>query len=212
MDTWVYAETWVAFVPLSLVQDLTGAPNSADVIADGGTAVQHNVAAWADDHGYAAMPYPTDDLQSAMAVRVVIWTLCGIALGVGLLVLALTAADRAAERRRTVARQVMVGVPAHVLRAGQLLQVVVPFAAALVLSVGSGLILLQAYARMAQIATVDIGTGSSAVRALVQLQRLVDTGSWTAFGVVVLAGGLLVALSTMPLIRTKLSPELLRRE
>lgn len=212
MDTWVYAETWVAFVPLSLVQDLTGAPNSADVIADGGTAVQHNVAAWADDHGYAAMPNPTDDLQSAMAVRVVIWTLCGIALGVGLLVLALTAADRAAERRRTVARQVMVGVPAHVLRAGQLLQVVVPFAAALVLSVGSGLILLQAYARMAQIATVDIGTGSSAVRALVQLQRLVDTGSWTAFGVVVLAGGLLVALSTMPLIRTKLSPELLRRE
>lgn len=212
IDTWVYPRTEVAFVPIRLVSDSATTPDSTDVIADGGTNVQHRVVDWATQHGYTADPYPTTDLKQAASIRAVIWTLCGIALGVGLLLLALTAADRATERRRTIARQIMIGIPARILRTGQLLQVITPLLAAMILSIGSGLVLLQAYSEMAQITTVDAGTGSTGLSAILQLHRLVATGSWTALGVIILTGGLLVVSSTLPLIRTRLTPDLLRRE
>lgn len=212
MHTWVYARTEVAFVPVGLVEDSVGTPGSIDVIADGGTAVQQRVLDWATAHGHTAQPYTTTDIKQVAGIRTVIWTLCGIALGVGLLLLTLTAADRATEKRRTIARQIMIGVPARILRTSQLLQVITPLLAALATSIGSGLVLLHAYAQMAQITTNGGRTAATGIRAIIQLHLLVATGSWTALGIVILAGGLLVASSTLPLIRTRLSPDLLRRE
>jgi hypothetical protein len=212
LRTWVWAADGVAFVPVAFVRDVVGDPQRVDVVADGGTAVQQRVAAWAQQHGHTAEAYPTGDLDQVRAARVVVWTLCGIALGVALLVLALTAADRAIERRRNVARQIAVGVPARVLRAGQLLQVLVPLTVAVALAVGAGLVLLRGYAHVAGTTQVGAGSGSGVVRGLAEIHQLVAPGSWVALGAVVLVGALLVALSTVPLIRTRLTPELLRRE
>ena len=119
---------------------------------------------------------------------------CGLALGVGLLVLALTATDRAVERRRAVARQVMAGVPGRVLRSAQLVQVLVPVLVSAVLGVAFGLVLARAYAHL----------GGS--------EEVVGPQGWAVAAAVVVAGGALVALATVPLIRTRITPVLLRRE
>ncbi|WP_166849745.1 FtsX-like permease family protein [Isoptericola sp. BMS4] len=196
VDRWVYPEGYVAFVPEALADDLVGPPTSAEVVADGGVEVQEAVVAWADEHGYVAFPYPTDDVEYVAEVRAAVFSLAGVSLAVGLLVLALTAADRAVERRRTVARQLVVGVPGRVLRAGQLVQVLVPTVAAAVLGVGSGCLLVVAYTRLAEMAGPESVT----------VER------WAMLAGVLGVGGLLVALATLPLTRVRLTPELLRRE
>lgn len=212
LRTWVYSDGLVAFVPIAAVHDAVGDPEGVDVVADGGTAVQQRVIAWAAARGHTAQLYPVGDLDQVRAVRVVVWTLCGIALGVALLVLALTTADRALERRRNVARQVAIGMPARVLRAGQFLQVLVPLVVAVALALGAGAVLLRAYVHVAGTSTGGYGTGSRIVRGLSELHGLIEPGSWVALGTVVLAGAALVALSTVPLIRTRISADLLRRE
>ncbi len=212
LRTWVYSDGLVAFVPIAAVHDAVGDPEGVDVVADGGTAVQQRVIAWAAARGHTAQLYPVGDLDQVRAVRVVVWTLCGIALGVALLVLALTTADRALERRRNVARQVAIGMPARVLRAGQFLQVLVPLVVAIALALGAGAVLLRAYVHVAGSSTVGYGTGSRIVRGFTELHGLIEPGSWVALGTVVLAGAALVALSTVPLIRTRISADLLRRE
>lgn len=193
-DRWVYGSGDVAFVPVALVPDGFRSFSRADVIADGGRAVQQRVAAWAQEQGYAAWPYPMDDVAYVDGVRAAVLALAGLAIGVGLLVLALTATDRAVERRRAVARQVMIGVPGRVLRSGQLVQVLVPVAVSAALGAGCGLVLARAYARMAEV------------------DGLLGPGRWGLAVALVVVGGALVALATVPLIRTRLTPDLLRRE
>lgn len=193
-DRWVYGSGDVAFVPVALVPDELRPFSRADVVADGGADVQQRVAAWAEANGYAAWPYPLDDVLYVENVRAAVLALAGLAIGVGLLVLALTATDRAVERRRAVARQVMVGVPGLVLRSGQLVQVLVPVAVSAALGAGCGLVLARAYARMAE---VDDALGP---------------GRWGLAVALVVVGGVLVALATVPLIRTHITPDLLRRE
>jgi len=191
---WVYGSGDVAFVPLGLVPEAFRSFSSADVVAQGGVEVQDAVVAWARSNGYVAWPYPLDDVQYVDNVRNAVLALTGLAVGVGLLVLALTATDRAVERRRAVARQVMVGVPGRVLRSGQLVQVLVPVAVSAALGASCGLVLARAYARMGA------------------LDDLLGPGRWGIAVALVLAGGVLVAVATVPLIRTRITPELLRRE
>src|SRR5699024_5195162 len=131
---WVYPPDAEIFVPASLLGDDLGPIDRVTVVAVGGVEVQQRVTDWAAAHGYQAITYPAVDLEAAQNVRLLIWTLCAVALGTGLLLFALTAADRAWERRRHVARQVMIGVPVRVLRAGQGLQLVIPVLATSALS------------------------------------------------------------------------------
>ncbi|MEL7976962.1 FtsX-like permease family protein [Isoptericola sp. F-RaC21] len=193
-DRWIYGSGDIAFVPVAQAPEAFQAFSRADVVAAGGVDVQQRVAAWAEAQGYTAWPYPVDDVEEVDRVRAAVLTLAGLALGVGLLVLALTATDRAVERRRAVARQVMVGVPGGVLRAGQLVQVLVPVTISAALGAGCGLVLARAYARMGGI------------------DDLLGPGRWGLAVALVVGGGVLVALATVPLIRTRITPELLRRE
>ena len=117
-----------------------------------------------------------------------------MALGLALLALALAAADRATERRRAVARQLMVGVPPRVLRQGQLLQTLLPTGVAAALAIALGAVLAWAF-------TAIIGQHS-----------VITAGAWVALVALVALGGLLVSLSTLPLIRTRITADLLRRE
>jgi len=113
--------------------------------------------------------------------------------------MALTAADRALERRRSVARQVMVGVPAQVLQTSQAAQVLIPLAATVVLAVGSAFMLLRSL-YIVQGARPEVAT------------TLLRNNSWGMLAVIIGIGALLAVLSTVPRIRTRLTPELLRRE
>ncbi|MFE7406872.1 FtsX-like permease family protein [Isoptericola sp. NPDC057559] len=194
-DRWVYGRPdYTVFVPPALAGVAGEGLRRADVVAEGGVDVQDLVVAWAEENGYAAWPYPMDDVASVDRVRAAVVALVGLAVGVGLLVLALTATDRAVERRRAVARQVMVGVPGGVLRSGQLVQVLVPVAVSAALGAGCGLVLAGAYARLAG------------------LDDLLGPGRWGIAVALVVGGGVLVAVATVPLIRTRITPELLRRE
>ncbi|MBO3100563.1 FtsX-like permease family protein [Cellulomonas fengjieae] len=194
IDRWVYQAQLTAFVPVGLVADLAGPPRAIDVVADPGTPVQDAVAAVAAERGLAVVPYPMSDYDDVMQVRAVVWTISGVAIGIGLLALALTALDRAAENRRAVARQIAVGVPARTLRTGQLLQTLVPLATSLTLAVGCGLLLLLAYANVGD------------------LPRIVSPATLGAFLSATLVGAVLVSAATLPLVRTWLTGELLRRE
>lgn len=194
---WVYPASAAAIVPPDQVADLLGPIARADVVADGGVGVQSAVVERADALGLRAMPYPTGDIDYVDRVRAAILSLAGIALGIGLLIVALTATDRAVERRRSVARQVMVGFPGRVLRGGQFLQVLVPASVAVLLGAGAGAVLARGYIN---------------VNDTLSLRASALAGQWEAFVAVVGVGVLVVALATVPLVRTRLTPDLLRRE
>ncbi len=171
-----------------------------DAVAVGGVEVQRRVAAWAEGRGYVASPYPRTDYDGIQGWRTAALTLCGVVVGVGLLVLALTAADRARERCRPVARLVAIGVPPRVLRVGQVVQTLVPTVVTAALALGSGVVALAAYLTEATAATEARAT------------TLIDARSWVVLLAAVSAGMLLVGLATVPLIRTRMTPDLLRQE
>jgi hypothetical protein len=99
VDRWANPTSYAAFVPVSLVSDLVGQPSRAVVVAVGGTRVQDVLAAWADERGYRTSPYPRGAYDTLLAIRAGILTLCAVVVGVGLLILGLTAADRGPRRR-----------------------------------------------------------------------------------------------------------------
>jgi hypothetical protein len=191
---WIWPDDSRAFVPSSMLDAELPLPPTLTVVAEGGGAVQERLAAWAEERGYAAWSPHAEDFAFIQGVRLIIWSLAGTALGVGLLVLALGAGDRARERRRSVARQIMVGVPAKVLRVSQFAQTLLPALAAVVLALGAGVLGSRAYA-----------TTSQDMAAL-------DGKAWAVIVGVSVAGTLLAALTAVPLIRTRLTPDLLRRE
>ncbi|TQL01109.1 FtsX-like permease family protein [Cellulomonas sp. SLBN-39] len=192
-ERWVYQSPYNVFVPRT-VADAAGAhPDAAEVVADGGLDVQQAVAAAAGT-SLTVRPYPLDDYDAVVRVRVVVTTLSAIVVGVGLLSLAVTALDRAAEGRRSIARHLAVGVPARVLRTSQVLQTFLPLAVAITLATALGALMARAFAALAQWPALSDGVQV----VLVALASMI--------------GGALVSLTTVPLVRTRLSPELLRRE
>lgn len=192
-DQWVYQASYNVFVPQHLADAAGAEPMSAIVVADGGLDVQRAVADAAPP-GLVVEPYPLWDYDAVMRVRTLITTLCAMVIGLGLLSLAMTTVDRAVDRRPSVARHIAIGVPPRVLRGAQLLQTLLPLAIAITLATGLGALMVRAWAALAGWPPLADG---------VQL-GLVATAS--------LIGAVLVSLTTLPLIRTRITPDLLRRE
>lgn len=193
----------VAFVPATLVDAGLAASGEdgglaaltrVDVVADGGPAALAAVTERAAELGLVAVDYTADDRTAYQQVRAVVYGLAAIAIGIAVLTVALAAIDRTRDRRRTVASQVMIGVPPAVLRRGQSIQVAFPALIAGGLALALGALSVRVMAHI---------TGGPA---------LVDAQTWAALGGVVAAGAALVVLATLPLTRTRLTPELLRRE
>ncbi|MDR0593503.1 MAG: hypothetical protein LBG60_09695 [Bifidobacteriaceae bacterium] len=124
------------------------------------------------------------------------WALIALAVAVAMLNLAITAIDRAKERRPVLARQFALGVPAPVLRRAQALQVAAPLVGAISLgAVGGGAILACYWLPDWRRGYVDV--------------------PWPQLGLALgaaLLGAALVVAVTMPLTRVHLTPETLRRE
>ena len=188
----------VAFVPAALVAArLDGGLDPftrVDVVADGGPAALEEVAARAASAGLAAFDVTEHDLTAFQQVRAVVYGLAAVAITVAVLTVALASVDRTRERRHNVARQAMIGVPRSVLGLGQAIQVAFPalVAAGLALAVGALSVRVMAHI-----------TGEPA---------LVAARTWATIVGVVVAGIAVVALATLPLTRTRLTAELLRRE
>jgi len=194
-DRWVYPSAATVFVPARLIPGAADLPRGVDVIAQGGTDVQAAVTAAGAAVGVDAMPYSgEEDISQVMQVRAIVWSLSSIIIGIALITVALGTIDRALERRRAVARQIAVGVPARVLRRGQLLQTLLPLGVAILLATGCGALLMRGYLRVG-----DLGRSMSVDRLAVPL-------------VASLLGAAVVSLATVPLIRTRLDPRLLRSE
>ena len=194
-DRWVYGRLDAVFVPTHLIVGASELPHGVDVVARGGTQVQAAVAKAAESVGMSVFIYPTDeDISQVMQVRAIVWSLSAVIVGIALITVGLGTIDRALERRRAVARQIAVGVPARVLRRGQLLQTLLPLGISILLATGCGALLMRGYLRYG-----DLDTSTSVGRLTVPL-------------VASLLGAAVVSLATVPLIRTRLDPRLLRTE
>jgi putative ABC transport system permease protein len=189
----VWPSDYTVFIPATLVRAAGVEPIGAQVIATGGPDVQQAVAEAAGPDLRVA-PFPMWDYDNAMRVRTAVTTLSALAIGVSLLGLALNAADRAFEHRRAVARHIVIGMPAHALRIAQLLQVLAPLVIAIALATALGALLARAIVVLGGLSTVARG---------VQL-GLVATAT--------LIAAIVTAAATVPIIRTRLTPDLLRRE
>lgn len=193
---WVYTASFNVFVPRALLEAAGARPTAATVIADGGVqvqqAVQRAVAATAPELVVAT--YPLMDVESVNRVRAVVATLSAIVIGVGLLSLAMTALDRAAEQRRPTAHHIAVGVPARTLRASQLLQTLLPLGVAIVLAAALGQLMVHAFASLAHWPPLSA-------------QR-----QWAVVLSVLVIGVCAVSAVSLPTVRTHLTPDLLRRE
>ncbi|WP_309133621.1 FtsX-like permease family protein [Cellulomonas sp.] len=192
-ERWVYQSSVAVFVPRSVAERAGAEPSSALVVADGGLAVQRALGDAAPP-GLVVQPYPVHDYDAVQRVRVVVTTLSAIVIGAGLLSLAMVAVDRAVERRRAVARHVAVGVPPRVLRTAQLLQTLLPLVVAVTLAAALGSLMVRAYA------------------ALSGWPPLADSTQLGLVAAATLAGAVLVSLTTVPVVRARVTADLLRRE
>ncbi|MDR3107615.1 MAG: hypothetical protein LBU05_05400, partial [Bifidobacteriaceae bacterium] len=184
------------FVPRALAAAL-GEPHELKVLIDqGGLAAQRALAAAVQPLGLVAMPEDLAGYREAAVLLTGFWGLIALAMAVALLNLAITAVDRAKERRQIVARQVALGVPGRVLWHAQTLQVAVPLVSAVALgAVGGGAALLCYWLPDHRSGRVDWPWPQLTL----------------ALGAVLVGSALVVAL-TIRLTRLRLTPELLRRE
>lgn len=194
MATWVFPWGYPAFVPSKLVAGVLPTSGHATLVAEGGPVVRAAISEVADARGLVVLLNPTDAYVEAMRMRAAVLTLAAIIIGIGLLSVAISAFDRARERRRPIARLVAVGAPVRILRTGQLLQTMVPLVISVALGGACGLLLVRA------LAAFDDNRG------------LVITASMPALAVSVLTGVVLVSLATLPMTRARLTPEMLRQE
>ncbi|MDR2703569.1 MAG: FtsX-like permease family protein [Cellulomonadaceae bacterium] len=192
----------VAFIPAALANQrlvdlgvLSGLEIGTrwDIIADGGTIPLAAVNQTAAQFGWHAETVTSEEYRIFAAFRAMMYGLSGIALAVSLITVALTATDRAIERRRNVARQIAIGVPMRVLTIGQLIQVILPAVIASAIALGFSALGLRVVSRT-------------------MLNIAAYTAPWGALIGIIASGILIVALATVPLTRTKITPELLRRE
>ncbi|ACQ82400.1 protein of unknown function DUF214 [Beutenbergia cavernae DSM 12333] len=193
-ERWVYPAGHDYVIPPDVAAQAGAGALFVTVIAEGGTEVRDRVAAALPSLAQPEEYWNDSEVAAVGRVRLVIYTLSSMAIGTALLGLALTAFDHARERRRTVARQVAAGVPPRTLYAGQVLQVFTPLLAAVALSTALGWLLVRAW---------SAASGWPA---------LTDGSTLALAATVTIVGGALVALLTIPAVRTRLTPELLRRE
>jgi hypothetical protein len=186
----------VAFVPVSLLPPELPLLGGVTLLADGGRAVQERVAAWGEPRGHQVLHVDEVQFREAQFARLSSGSLIAAVLGVALLAMALTSADRVRERRRSIARQLMAGVPRRVLGASQVIETALPTLVAAALGLGAGLLAVTATRGFAG------PFGWSGLSA----------GFWVGIVAIVVAGVALATLASLPLAATKLRPNLLRRE
>jgi len=181
------------FVPLGTphVADLGAVPMMAYIVTGPGYEVRERLSA-------LDLKIPLDGLSNyepTNSWQLVVWSLLALALSVGLVAVLITAIDRATERRREVAAQVAMGVPARTLRLSQSIQVAGPTGMAIFGSILTGHL--------------------SAVSFLHSTSPLLQTVPARTLGVVLGAAAAslaIIALATLTGISSRLTPELLRRE
>ncbi|MDR2252288.1 MAG: hypothetical protein LBD97_00250 [Bifidobacteriaceae bacterium] len=182
------------FIPVGLIDEELPPRHGFTVLAVGGVEVQERLRLWAEERGQFLFLLHETTWQFLQTLRLVIWSLCASAVGVALLLMTLGGIDRARERRRAVSRQVMVGVNGGVLRVSQLCQSLIPAVAAVLLGMGVGLLGAAGYVHLGGVSDGEVIHGWPTVAALAAL------------------GCGLAAVSALPLIRTRLTPDVLRRE
>lgn len=190
---WVYPSGVMLFVPERVVVDAGAVPDRYVVVAAGGRDVQERLTARLPA-GYSAWLYPEVDYEQVARVRSVVVTLSVLAIAVGLLGLAVATVDRAGEQRRTIARQIALGVPGSILRTSQLLQNLTPLLIAIGLAAVLGRLMVLAFAAVAGWPPLDGSINLAMITTATVL------------------GALLVAISVQPVIQTRVTADLLRRE
>jgi hypothetical protein len=184
------------FIPYDLAVRAFGQPPELRALASGGIPVSQQLEKAAGPLGLVAAPEILTYYRQDMVLLTGFWALYGLAISVAVINLAITGIDRAKERRLILARQFALGVPGRVLRRAQGLQVVVPLAGAVLLgAIGGG-------AALVRYGLPDWRSG---------LAELPWTQLGSALGATILGAALVVAL-TIPLTRTRLTPETLRWE
>ncbi|MDR2453950.1 MAG: hypothetical protein LBD51_05300 [Bifidobacteriaceae bacterium] len=189
-----YTAAIMVFVPAGLLpEDLAEVAEWVGLVAEAGSAVQERVAAWGAEHRYLVVHVEAEQYRQAQFARLSSATLMAAVLGVALLAMALNSADRVRERRRAVARQLMVGLPRRLLLAGGAIETALPALVASALGLGAGLLAMAA----------TRGFADGGLRA--------GAGFWACVGGIVAAGVALATLASLPLAATKLSPRRLPR-
>jgi putative ABC transport system permease protein len=129
-------------------------------------------------------------------LRVILWTVAAVVLGVGLLTLMLGGVDRALARRRELASLRVLGTSSSTLRRAQLLEAAIPAVAGSLLAIASGLLAGTTYLRMADAeGPVDVPWAS--------VLWLLGVSALTA-----LAVATVTVIATNP----RLTPDLVRQE
>lgn len=192
--------SWSLFVPRTTPGAAAvvraGAP-AVTVIADGGPApreaVLAAVRALGADVGFSTS-YDEEAVRQLRQYRAILWAATAAALLIGFAAVAITALDRAVERRRQLAAFHVLGAPRRLLRRSQLVQTLLPLAIGLPAAAAAGLLAGRAYLQL-------IGEGA----------HTPWTGVLTTLGLGLVAA-LLVAAVSLPGIGRRVTPELLRRE
>lgn len=197
---WAQSSLKIAlFVPIasSQITSLVAGVTRYDVLTGPGQTPRTAVQTTANRLGVNIFLEPLDEYEAAQGYQLLFLTLAVVILGIGLLAVLITTIDRAIERRRQVAGQVALGVPIRVLRGSQILQTVFPLWIGVVPAIGLGYLTVIAYLKMNAM-------NSSAV--------IAPTGTIQALTLAVVVGVAVVAVSTLPGIGRRLTPDLLRRE
>ncbi|HEU4676402.1 MAG TPA: FtsX-like permease family protein [Motilibacteraceae bacterium] len=191
---------WSLFVPIATAgaADVVAAGSQDySLVADGGAGPRDALAAFARRMGPQVASSSEEDMQTlrqVMQYRSILWAVTAAALFIGFAAVAITALDRAVERRRQLAAFHVLGAPRRLLRRSQLVQTLLPLAIGLPAAAAAGLLAGRAYLQL-------IGEGA----------HTPWRGVLATLGLGLLAA-LLVAAVSLPGIGRRVTPELLRRE
>lgn len=190
------------FIPLSApgVGQVAGDPHAFAVTADGGRDVRAELSQFAAAHGMEAVAPSTDTYNNTMLGRAGLLALVAAIVGIGLLTVGVGMVDRAIERRRAVASLVVLGTPPRVLRASQLVQVLIPLTVAVIPALATGLLAAQAFLASQELEGAQL-TG-----------RIAVTDGIAQIAIPLLIGCLAVALATLPGLGARLRPQMLRKD
>lgn len=180
------------FVPLGTpgLSSLHAVPFMAYVVTGPGYEVRNRLAATGLVDLGGLQTY-----QATNAWSVAVWAMLALALSVGLVAVLVTAIDRAIERRKEMAAQVAMGVPARTLRVSQSIQVAAPTGLAVLGAILTGYLSTAAFLHSAS--------------PLLQTMPIRTIGIVLSAAVIAVV---IVAAATLTGISSRLTPELLRHE
>lgn len=168
------------------------------VIADPGqdvwNAVYDEVVAATGGYDFGMTVPDWEALDQVAGYRAILWAVASVAVFVGLMAFGIAAIDRAVERRPQVVALRALGAPIRLARGSQVLQILVPLGIGLPLAGALGLLAGSSYL------SFDDETA------------YLPWGSVLGLVAAAVAAAVLVALSTLPAVGGKLTPEQLRRE